>query len=424
MLAPMAANASENRGETMHLSRRLLLGAAAAAPLHRARAAGPEPIRIGVLTDLSGPYRDVTGPTSVTCVRQAVAEFTAANPSIPVEVIAADHQNKPDIAVGIARQWFDRGGVDVITDVGNSAAAIALNTVVEDKDRVHLNTAAGTSELTGHRCSPNLIHWSYDTWCLAHSTGTALTKAGGDTWFFVAADYTFGHSIQRDTTQFVTEAGGRVLGAAVYPFPGTTDFSAYLLQAQASGARVIGFANAGDDLVNCVKQAQEFGITRNGTRLAAMVGGITGVVAMGLQTSQGLVLTETFYWDMNERTRSFYARVKPNLPAGIFPNNVHAGAYAGVVHYLKTVRAIGPSAAKASGRAAVAAMKAMPTDDDCFGRGVIRPDGRKIHPAYLFQTKAPAESHYPGDVFTVLATTPADEAFRPMAAGGCRLVPA
>lgn len=410
----------------MPASRRTVISTAltAALPLRAPRAQSPEIVRIGVLTDLSGNYRDVTGPTSVACAKLAVDEFTAANPTIKVELISGDHLNKPDVAAGLARQWFDRDGIDVITDVGNSAAAIGVTTAAQEKDKIHLNTAAGSSELTGKYCSPNLIHWTYDTWSLAHTIVKALVARGGDKWYFVTADYTFGHSIQNDTTALLTAAGGKVLGSSAYPFPGTTDFSSYLLAAQASGANVLSFANAGDDLINCVKQSREFGLTGGNLTMAAMVGSITAVTGAGLETMQDVVLSETFYWDENDRTRAFMARVKPRLPAGVYPNAVHAGVYAAVAHYLKSVKEMGAAKAKQSGRATIAAMKAMPTDDDCFGAGSIRADGRAIHPCYLFQVKRPADSHYSGDFFKTLATIPTDEAFRPMNEGGCPMVKA
>ena len=294
-------------------TRRALLGSAAAlalaAPaLLRAQPAG-DVIRIGVLTDLSGTYRDVTGPTSVACVRQAVEEFTAANPSIRVEVIAADHQNKPDVGVNTVRQWLDQRGVDVVTDVGNSAIALGINPVCVERDRVHLNASAATSELTGRGCTPNTLHWSYDTWCFANTSGAGLTRMGGDTWYFITADYAFGHAIQRDTGRFIEAAGGRILGDSRYPFPQTTDFSAFLLQAQASRAKVLGLANASTDTVNCIKGAREFGLNRT-MRLAALLMGAVDVKALGLEAGQGLLLTESFYWDLNDRTRALTARVR------------------------------------------------------------------------------------------------------------------
>jgi branched-chain amino acid transport system substrate-binding protein len=411
----------------MKLSRRTMLATSLAtgATLTAGRArAADDTIRIGVLTDLSGVYRDVTGPTSVLCVRQAVAEFTRDNPGIKVEVLEADHLNKADVGLSVARSWFDRDGVDAITDVGNSAVAIALNAVTQDKDKIQLNTSAGTSDLTGKYCSPNLIHWTYDTWNLSHTIASLTVKAGGDRWFFVTADYNFGKSIQENTEALLGPSGGKTVGSAAYPFPGTTDFSSYLLAAGASGANVIAFANAGDDLVNCVKQSQEFGLTRGNAKLIGMVGSVTAAVGAGLQTMQGIYFSETYYWDLNDRTRSFMARIKPRLPANVLPNAVHAGNYAATLHYLKTVKQLGVARAKASGRATVEAMKAMPTDDDCFGAGQIRADGRKIHATYLFQIKTPAESKGPFDVYKVAGVTPTDQAFRPLSAGGCSLVKA
>jgi branched-chain amino acid transport system substrate-binding protein len=409
----------------MPASRRTVLSAALAAaaiPTFPVVAQSPDVIRIGVLTDLSGNYRDVTGPTSVACAQLAVDEFTAANPGIRVELMSGDHLNKPDVAASIARQWFDQNGVDVITDVGNSAAAIAVTTIAQEKDRIQLNSAAGSSDLTGKYCSPNLVHWTYDTWALAHTMVKALVGRGGNKWYFVTADYTFGHSIQNDTTGLLAASGGKVVGSSAYPFPGTTDFSSYLLAAQASGANVIAFANAGDDLINCVKQLREFGMTSDGLAVAAMVGSITAVTGAGLETMQDVNLAECFYWDENDRTRAFMSRVKPRLLPGVFANEVHAGAYAAVAHYLKTVKQLGVAKAKSSGRESVAAMKAMPTDDDCFGAGSIRADGRTIHPCYLFKVKRPADSRYRGDFFTKLATVPTDDAFRPMSEGGCPMI--
>ena len=406
----------------MTVTRRVALGASAgllAAPALRAQPA--DVIRIGVLTDLSGPYRDVTGPTSVACVRQAVEEYAAANPQIRVEIITADHQNKPDVGINTVRQWFDQRGVDVVTDVGNSAIALGINPVCVEKDKLHLNASAGTSDLTGRACTPNTIHWAYDTYCLSNTSGTALTKAGGNRWYFITADYAFGHAIERDTTRFVEAAGGKVLGTSRYPFPQTTDFSAFLLQAKASGANVLGLAMAGDDVVNCVKQAQEFGLTRS-MKLAAIIGSITAVVASGLQTMQGMYISETFWWDLDDRTRAFTRRVQGKLPAGVFPNYVHAANYSGILHYLKAVQALGVARAKASGREVVAQMKRMPTDDDAFGQGSIREDGRKIHPSYLLEVKKPGELRYPGDVYRLAATIPADQAFRPLSEGACPMI--
>ncbi len=410
----------------MATTRRAVLTAAAVTaatvPFRRPRAQAADTIKIGVLTDLSGNYRDVTGPTSVACAQLAVDEFTKANPGIKVELISGDHLNKPDVAATIARQWFDRDGVDMVTDVGNSAAAIAVTTVAAEKDKAHVNTSAGSSVLTGKYCNANQLHWTYDTWNLSHTMTSAIVRKGGKKWYFITADYTFGHSIEDDTTALLASAGGAKVGSSTYPFPGTTDFSSYLLQAQASGADVLALANAGDDVINCIKQAREFGLTGKRLVVAAMVSSITAVTGAGLETMQGVYQAENFYWDLNDRTRAFMARVKPRLPAGVFPNNVHAGNYSAVKAYLETVKAMGAANAKASGRATIAAMKTRTFDDDAFGTSTIRPDGRVLHPSYLFRVKTPAASRYPGDFFEVLATVPAEEAFRPLADGGCPLV--
>ncbi|MBV9748948.1 MAG: ABC transporter substrate-binding protein [Acetobacteraceae bacterium] len=407
----------------MATTRRALLGASAAAPfLPRAGRAQARPVRLGVLNDQSGPYRDTGGMYSVNCVRQAVADFQAAGGDlgVPIEVIFADHQNKPDVAVGIVRQWFDRGGVDIVLDVPTSSVALAVNTVVREKNKAYVNTGAGTTELTGKQCSPNTIHWSYDTWMLAQSTGGATVRSGGKTWFFVTADYVFGQQLQRDTAAFVTQNGGKVLGSAAYPFPGTTDFSSFLVSAQSSGAKVLGFANAGADTVNCIKQAGEFGLTQS-MRLAALLLFIQDVHGLGLQAAQGLVLTESFYWDLNDRTRAFAKRFQARMP-GKMPNMTNAGAYAGALHYLKTVKAMGAAAAQADGAATVARMKAMPTDDDAFGPARIREDGLVLLPVFLFEVKKPGESKGPWDYYTLLATTPPDKAWKPLKDEGCPLV--
>ena len=408
----------------MNITRRGFVGAGLAATLapRLARAQSDNTIRIGVITDMSGIYRDVSGPTTVACAQQAAAEFMAANPSIKVEILVADHQNKADVGLAIIRKWFDQDGVDVIENVGNSSIALGAKYLIEDKNKVALITTAGSSDLTGKSCSANLVHWSWDSWCLAHSTATSLVRTGGSKWFFLTADYAFGHAAEADATKFVKAAGGAVLGSVRSPFGSTSDFSSFLLQARSSGANVIAFANSGNELINCLKQAQEFGLDQGGTRMAALVGYVTDVTGMGLSTAKGLSLTETFYWDLNDRTRAFMNRVKPRLAANVYPNMSQAGDYASVLHYLKAVKELGVERAKRSGRDVVDLMKKMPTDDDCFGQGSIRADGRKIHPAYLFEVKKPEESKSAGDVYKLVFTLSAAESFRPLEEGNCALV--
>jgi branched-chain amino acid transport system substrate-binding protein len=406
----------------MMMSRRRLLGAttvAAALPPAAARAQAPT-LRIGVLNDMSGPYRDITGPTSVACVRQAVQDIGAAARDLNVEVLSADHQNRPDVGVNIARQWFDRDGVDMITDVPNSAVALAVAEIARQKNKAYVNSSAGVEITASPQCTATMVQWTYDVYMVSRTTGGALVGAGGDSWFFLTADYAFGHALEATTAEFVRRSGGQVLGRVAHPL-GTSDFSSFLLQAQASRAKVLGVANAGADTVNTVKQAYEFGLTRRGMRLAVMVMFISDVHAIGLQTAQGLVLTSPYYWDLNDRTRAFDERVRSKTP-GNRPGMLHAGCYAGTLHYLKAVLDMGAAAAKADGAAAIARMKAMPTDDDCFGQGRIREDGRKIHPAYLFEVKKPEESRGPWDYYKQLSVVPAEEAFRPMDQGRCPLV--
>ena len=407
-----------------HLHRRTLLAATAAglAPLARPARAQAPVIRLGVLNDQSGPYRDDTGMTSVACVRQAVQDFgeRSGPGGFQVEVISADHQNKPDVGAAIARQWLDQGGVDAIIDVPTSSVALAVNQIRREKNKVHLNSGAATTDLTGKQCSPNTVHWTYDTYMLAKSTGGAMVKAGGDTWFFITADYVFGQQLQRDTTRIVEAAGGHVIGSRAYPFPDTTDFSGLLAQAQSSGAKVLGLANSGNDTINCIKQAHEFGLNKT-MRIAAMLFYNSNVHALGTEMAQGLLLTESFYWDLNPRTRAFMDRARPKV-GDRCPNMVQAGCYGAALHYLKAVADLGAAGAKADGRAAVDRMKAMPTDDDAFGQGRIRADGRKLHPSILFQAKAPGEDKGGWDLLNPVATTPADEAFRPESEGGCPLV--
>jgi branched-chain amino acid transport system substrate-binding protein len=407
----------------MILSRReLSLGGlvlAAAAPLRSARAQTPT-LKIGCLTDMSGPYKDLAGPGAVAAAHQALEEFGVSGKGFAVEVLVADHLNKPDVGTTIARQWFDRDGVDVIVEVANSGVALAVANVAKEKNKVYLNSGAATSDLTGTACNANTIHWVYDTYMLAQSTGAAMVKSGGDSWYFITADYAFGKALQRDTTDFVTGAGGKVLGGVTYPFPGTSDFSSYLIQAQASGAKVLGIANAGADTINTIKQAKEFGIKM---QLAGLLMFLTDVHSLGLDVAQGIALTDSFYWDMNPRARGFSDRFTAKFKDAR-PTMVHAGVYSSTLHYLKAATAMGIAKAKVDGAATVAQLKAMPTDDDCFGPGSIRVDGRKIHPSYLWEVKKPSESKGPWDYYKPVASTPADKAFRPLDKGGCPLVKA
>jgi branched-chain amino acid transport system substrate-binding protein len=374
-------------------------------------------VKIGVLTDMSSLYADNTGPGSVAAAKMAVQDFNAAAHGLKVEIVSADHLNKPDVGSSIARQWFDVDQVDVIVDVPNSGVALAVNEVVREKNKVFLVSGAAIADLTGPKCSPNTVHWTYDTWMLANGTGKSVVKTGGDTWLFLTSDYAFGHALERDTAAVVLANGGKVLGSVNHPI-NTQDFSSFLLQAQASKAKIIGLANAGGDTVNSIKQAAEFGIASGGQQLAGMLVFIVDVEAIGLKTAQGLVLTETFYWDMNDSTRAWTKRWQAERP-NKFPSMNQAGVYAAVLDYLKAVAALKSAA---DGKAVVAKMKEMPTDDPLFGKGTIRADGRKIHPAYLFQVKKPEESKYPGDDYILRATIPAEEAFRPLKDGGCPLV--
>ena len=389
----------------------------AAALMTTAAHAQTTDVKIGVLTDMSSLYADDTGPGSVAAAKLAVQDFNPAAHNMKVDIISADHQNKPDVGANIARQWFDTQNVDAIVDVPNSGVALAVNEVVREKNKVFLVSGAAISDLTGPKCSPNTIHWTYDTWMLANGTGKAVVKTGGDTWFFITADYAFGHALERDTTAVIKANGGKVLGSVSVPL-NNQDFSSFLLQAQQSKAKIIGLANAGGDTINSIKQGAEFGITAGGQHFAGLLVFIGDVEAMGLKVAQGLVLTETFYWDMNDATRAWTKRWQVDRP-GKFPTMNQAGVYSATLHYLKAVAAL--KSAK-DGKAVVDEMKKMPTDDPLFGKGMVRADGRKIHPAYLFQVKSPAESKYPGDDYILKATIPADEAFRPMKDDNCPLV--
>jgi branched-chain amino acid transport system substrate-binding protein len=374
-------------------------------------------VKIGVLNDMSGLYADITGPGSALAARMAVEDFQKTSKAgLKVEVVSADHQNKPDVGSNIARQWYDVDKVDAIFDVPTSSVALAVSQITRDKGKAFLVSGAATSDLSGKACSPNTIHWTYDTWMLANGTGNAIVKTGGDTWFFLTADYAFGHALERDTEAAVLRGGGKVVGKVRHPFPGQ-DFSSFLLQAQSSKAKIIGLANAGGDTINSIKQAAEFGIVKGGQNLAGLLVFISDIHALGLPTAQGLLFTESFYWDLNDDTRAWSRRFAP-ANGGKFPTMVQAGVYSSVLHYLKAIEASKTD----DGTKVIAQMKAMPTDDPLFGKGSIRADGRKIHPAYLVEVKKPSESKGPYDYYKIRATIPADQGFRPMDQGDCPLV--
>ena len=374
-------------------------------------------VKIGVLNDMSGLYSDITGPGSLSAARMAVEDYVKATGSkLKIEVVGADHQNKPDVGSNVARQWFDTDKVDMIADVPTSSVGLAVAKIASDKGKLHVNSGSATSDLSGKACNANTIHWAYDTWMLANGTGKAIVKSGGDTWFFLTADYAFGHALERDTEAVVLKNGGKVVGKVRTPFP-TQDFSSFLLQAQASKAKIIGLANAGGDTTNSIKQAAEFGITRGGQNLAGMLVFLPDIHSLGLNVAQGLMLTETFYWDLNDQTRAWTRRFAA-ANGGKHPSMVQAGVYSSVIHYLKAVEA----AKTDDGTKVAAKMKELPTDDVLFGKGSVRPDGRKIHPAYLFQVKKPSESKGPYDYYKLVATIPANEAFRPLSESECPLV--
>ena len=373
-------------------------------------------IKIGVMSDMSSLYADIGGPGSTLAAKMAVEDFGAAKKGMKVEVVSADHQNKADVGSSVARQWYDVDKVDAIFDVPNSAVALAINQLTREKGKAFIDSGAASSDLTGKACSPNTVHWTYDTWMLANGTGTAIVKTGGDSWFFLTSDYAFGHALERDTEAAVLKNGGKVLGKVRHPL-NTQDFSSFLLQAQSSKAKVIGLANAGGDTINSVKQAAEFGIVKGGQSLAGMLVFLSDVHGLGLDKAQGLVFTETFYWDLNDQTRAWAKRFAA-ANNGKYPTMVHAGVYAGVLHYLKAIEAIKTD----DGTKVIEQMKKTPTDDPLFGKGTIRADGRKIHPAYLVEVKKPSESKGPYDYYKIRATIPADQAFRPLAEGGCPLV--
>ena len=374
-------------------------------------------VKVGVLSDMSSLYSDIGGAGSVAAAKLAIADFAAQNKDVKVDLVSADHQNKPDVGSSLANQWYDVDKVDMIIDTPNSGVALAVSQVASQKNKIFIVSGAAASDLTGPKCNANTIHWTYDTWMLANGTGKAMVKSGGDTWFFLTSDYAFGYALERDTAAAVEAAGGKVLGKVRHPI-NNNDFSSFLLQAQASKAKVIGLANAGGDTINSIKQASEFGIVKGGQSLAGLLVFASDIAALGLPTAQGLTLTETWYWDANDTNREWTKRWQQERP-GKIPTMIHAGVYAGITHYLKAVVALKSAA---DGKAVVAKMKETPTDDPLFGKGTIRADGRKIHDAYLFEVKKPEESKYPGDFYKLRATIPAAEAFRPLKEGACPLV--
>ncbi len=375
-------------------------------------------VKIGVMSDMSSLYADIGGPGSVAAAKLAVADFTKANPNVKVDLISGDHQNKPDVGAQLANQWFDVDKVDMIIDIPNSGVALAVSQVASQKNKLFIVSGAAASDLTGPKCNANTIHWTYDTWMLANGTGAAMVKTGGDSWFFLTADYAFGHALERDTAAAVEANGGKVLGKVRHPL-NTSDFSSFLLQAQSSKAKVIGLANAGGDTINSIKQAAEFGIVKGGQKLAGLLVFASDVNALGLQTAQGLTLTETWYWDANDNNRAWTKRWQAERnAAGKFPTMIHAGVYSGITHYLKARVALGGDP---DGKAVTAKMKATPTDDALFGKGMIDDTGRKRHDAYLFEVKKPSESKYPGDFYHLKATIPAKDAFRQTKDSGCSL---
>src|ERR1700722_14872659 len=393
----------------------LALGIGVAAPAR----ADDKVAKIGVLTDMSSLYADINGPNTVVAIKMAVEDSGLLAKGWKIDVIGGDHQNKPDVGVGIARQWIDTEKVDVVADTPNSGVALAISNLVKEKNSILLNSAAASADLTGKACNANTISYTYDTYMLATGTGKALTKAGGDTWFFLTADYAFGAALERDTSAVVVANGGKVLGGIKHPL-NTSDFSSFLLQAQSSKAKVIGLANAGGDTTNSIKQASEFGITAGGQKLAGLLLAINDVHSLGLKTAQGLNFTESFYWDLNDTTRAFAKRFAEKANNHAMPSMNQAGNYAAILHYLKTLEALGGN--PHDGAKVVAKMKEIPTDDPLFGKGPLRADGRRLIPAYLFEVKKPEESKYPWDYYKLVATIPAEDAAKPLEASDCPLV--
>ena len=397
----------------------LCLGTALSVAAATGAFAQDKTIKVGVLTDNSGLYSDLGGAGSTVAAQMAIEDSGLAAKGWKIDLISADHQNKPDIGTSIARQWIDVEKVDIFMDVLNSGVGLAVNNVVKEKNSIMINTGAASSDLTNAQCTPNTIHWVYDTYMLANSTGQALVKAGGDTWYFLTADYAFGHALERDTTAVVVKSGGKVIGGVKHPL-NTADFSSFLLQAQASKAKIVGMANAGGDTTNTIKQAAEFGIVAGGQKLAGLLLFITDVHSLGLKVAQGLNFTETFYWDLNDGTRAFSKRFSERMKNKAMPSMVQAGVYSGLVHYFKTLEAMGGN--PHDGAKVVAKMKELPTDDPLFGKGTIRADGRKLHPAYLFEVKKPSESKGPWDFYKLVGTVPGEQAFTPLSESKCPLL--
>ncbi len=390
-----------------------LMAAAAASP---ATAEMNGAVRIGVLNDMSSVYADFQGAGSVVAAQLAAEDF-AKQSKRKVEILSADHQNKPDIGAAIAQRWFDVDGVDMIIDVPNSAVALAVADIARQKNKVFIGSGAGTAALTGASCSPNTVHWTYDTWAMGHGVARGVLQQGGKTWFFLTADYAFGADLQQQASDQVAAEGGKVVGSARHPL-GNSDFSSFLLQAQSSGAQVVALANAGGDTVSSIKQAVEFNIGAK-QKLVALIFDLQSVPALGLDVAQGITALNAFYWDMNDQTRAWSERYQARHPKKQMPNHMQAGVYSGTMAYLQAVDKVGSSL---DGRAVVTAMKATPINDPLFGQVTIREDGRALHPMYLLQVKTPAESKGPWDVFKITGTIPADQAFRPLSAGGCPIV--
>jgi branched-chain amino acid transport system substrate-binding protein len=413
---------------TLAINRRTILGsgilAGTALAMPRLARAADQTIRIGVLTDMAGTYASQTGPGSVLASQLAIDDFRKQHPEIKVELLSADMQLKPDVALAIAGDWYSNQGVDVLMDLPLSSAAIGVGEMAKAKDKLAIFTGAASSILTGERCGPNHLHWAYDTWANPHAVVDATVAEGGDTWFFITADYAYGQQLARDSAAFVTAAGGKVLGEIRHPFPGTTDFSSFLLAAKASGAKVIAFANGGSDSDNCIKQAAEFGLVASGTKVVGVGLLVNSLPSIGLKAAQGVRFSEPYYWDLNEGTRAFGRRYQAKMSGAPMPNSAQAGQYSAITHYLKAVVAMGPEKAKASGRAAIAQMKAIPVQDPIYGKSEIRDDGRVIHAVYLLEAKAPSESKEEWDVAKVKATIPMEKAFRPISEGKCPMIKA